>query len=81
MKEYKVGITLNFKQYYLPTKRHRNERSRDMVTCRDITFKQAESEEDGDRHDYGYQGMEKLLQTEERQPCASPDEGSKRHDP
>jgi len=32
----KVGITFDFEQLYLPTKRHKNPLKRKMVTCRDI---------------------------------------------
>lgn len=32
----KIGITFDFEQYYLPTKRHKNPLKRKMVTCRDI---------------------------------------------
>ena len=34
--EMKIGITFEFEQYYLPTKRHKNPLKRKMVTCRDI---------------------------------------------
>ncbi len=32
----KIGVTFEFEQYYLPTKRHKNPLKRKMVTCRDI---------------------------------------------
>ncbi len=46
MKNITVGITFSFTQRYLPTKRHSIERRREMVTCRDIVFKQAETEDE-----------------------------------
>ncbi len=46
MKDYIVGITHTFNQYFLPTKRHRNLRIREMVTVADVKFREAENEEE-----------------------------------
>ena len=46
MKNFKSGITFSFTQRYLPSKRHSKERRRKMATCRDISFKVAESDEE-----------------------------------
>jgi hypothetical protein len=36
----KYGITFDYWQYYLPTKRHKKEQKRKMVTCRDIEVRE-----------------------------------------
>lgn len=46
MRKLTAGITFSFTQRYLPTKRHSVERRREMVTCREINFKVAESDEE-----------------------------------
>jgi len=45
MKTLNVGITYNFIQYYLPTKRHKQERSREMTTTADIKFLELDDSE------------------------------------
>ncbi len=45
MKEIKVGVTFTYREYFFPTKRHKVEKCRKMVTSRDVTIKQLESKE------------------------------------
>ena len=41
----KYGITFDFLQYYLPTKRHKNEVARVMTTCREVEVRELSEEE------------------------------------
>lgn len=45
MRDHKMTITFHFTQFYLPTKRHRNPRRRDMVTTKEVIVKELEDAE------------------------------------
>ena len=45
MKLINYGITFYFKQYYLPTKRHKKEEERELVTCRDVKVRELTEDE------------------------------------